>query len=210
MPPPAPTLLLASLGADAWRFADALGAAVTPSSDILGWSPHGDRARAPQRRRLIAAFATAVIAAIAWLVAPGIAATVSQRAAQRRIAAVADVRRSVILAERELTRVTGALNEVAAFDSGSIPATMLLANLTRTMPEGAAVVALHVSEEGGTMVALAPRAAAVLAAVERVPEIEGAEIVGPVTPEAVGTHTLERLSIRFRSSVSRHKPGGKT
>lgn len=201
-----PTRLLASLGGDAWRFADAVGAAVS-APDVLAWHPSGQDAHELPRWRLVVASMATVAAAVAWLVAPGIAATIAQRHAERRLTSLAEVRRSVVLAERELAQVTRALAEVAAFDSGAIPATMLLADLTRVMPEGTAIAALRIAGDRGTMALLAPRSAAALSAAERVAGIEGAEIVGPVTREVVGTRTVERLSIRFRFSQASRRAG---
>jgi hypothetical protein len=198
-PPLMPTRLLASLGEEGWRFADALGAAIAPEN-VLGWRPAGRDAHALPRWRLVAASITAIAATVAWLIAPGVAASIAQAEAERRLTALADMRQSVVLAERELAQVTHALADVAAFDSGGIPATVFLADLTRAMPEGAAIVALRIAGDRGTLVLLAPRSGAVLSAVERVAGIEGAEMVGPVTSEVVGARTVERLSIRFRFS----------
>lgn len=205
-----PTRLLASLGGDAWRFADAVGAAVS-APDVLAWHPTGQDAHELPRWRLVVASVATIAAAVACLVAPGVAATIAQRQAERRLTALAEVRRSVVLAERELANVTRALAEVAAFDSGAIPATMLLADLTRVMPEGSAIAALRITGDRGTLAVLAPRSAAVLSAIERVGGIEGAEIVGPVTREVVETRTVERLSIRFRFSHAsrRARRGGR-
>lgn len=205
-----PTRLLASLGGDAWRFADAVGAAVS-APDVLAWHPTGQDAHELPRWRLLVASIATVAAAVACLVAPGVGATVAQRQAERRLTGLAEVRRSVVLAERELAKVTRALAEVAAFDSGAIPATMLLADLTRVMPEGSAIAALRITGDRGTLALLAPRSAAVLSAIERVAGIEGAEIVGPVTREVVETRTVERLSIRFRFSEAsrRARRGGR-
>ena len=64
---------------------------------------------------------------------------------------------------------------------------------------------LRLTGEASTLVALAPRAAPVLTALERVRGIDGAEIVGPVTREVVGTETVERLSVRFRFKVNERR-----
>jgi len=202
--PPTPAPGLAPLGQGAWRFADAFGAAVAPP-DVLAWRPNSGEGRPLARWRLAVALLAMLIAAMAWLAAPGVAATIAQRRAQQRLKAIAEVRRSVVMAERELVRVTRALTEVAAFDSGAIPATMFLAELTRSLPEGVAIVTLRLTGEASTLVALAPRAAPVLTALERVRGIDGAEIVGPVTREVVGTETVERLSVRFRFKVNERR-----
>jgi hypothetical protein len=100
--------------------------------------------------------------------------------------------------ERELRRTTATLGEVAAFDGGRRSATLLLADLTRALPDSSAIAAIRVDTAGGTLVALTPRAATVLSGIERVPGIVAPEIPGPVTREAVRGRELERLTVRFR------------
>ncbi|MGH7719649.1 MAG: hypothetical protein ACREON_12500, partial [Gemmatimonadaceae bacterium] len=76
--------------------------------------------------------------------------------------------------------------------------TLLMADLTRALPEGSALVAFRSDSAAGSIVALAPRAAAVLTAMEHVPGVVGPEIFGPVTREVVKEKELERVTVRFR------------
>lgn len=102
------------------------------------------------------------------------------------------------MAEREVKKVSDALGEVAAFDASRNSTTRALADLTRALPEESALVTLRLAGESGSLVALAPRAAAVLGALENVRGVESAEIVGPVTREVVAGKAIERLTVRFR------------
>lgn len=102
--------------------------------------------------------------------------------------------------------MSGALAEAATFEARRPPLTLVLAELTTALPADAAITALRVDTVTTTMVVLAPRAASILAQLERVPTITGAELVGPVTREMVGARELERVTIRFRLTGSREMP----
>jgi hypothetical protein len=116
---------------------------------------------------------------------------------------VQDRRRAASDTERELERVTQALAEAAAFDADRYSPTLLLADLTAALPQGSAVVAFTADTANGSVVALAPRAAAVVQPLEKVPGIVAPEIVGPVTREALAGRDLERVTIRFGIDAER-------
>ena len=88
-----------------------------------------------------------------------------------------DRRRAASETERELARVTGALAEAAAFDAARYSPTLLLADLTAALPAGSAIVAFRADTADGSVVALAPRAAAVVRPLEKVPGLVAPEIV---------------------------------
>jgi hypothetical protein len=76
---------------------------------------------------------------------------------------------------------------------------LLLAEITRSLPDSSSLVAFQVDSTGlGSVVAVSPHAAAVVDAVERTPGLASPQIVGPVTRERVGGRTLERVSVRFQ------------
>ena len=91
-----------------------------------------------------------------------------------------------------------ALAQVATFDASRRSVTLILAQLERALPENAALVTVRLDTAGGTMVILAPRAAAALAALDSVPAVVAPVIIGPVTKEMAGTRELERATIQFR------------
>lgn len=97
-----------------------------------------------------------------------------------------------------LAVMSAALAEVAVFDAVHPSATLLLADLTRALPEGSAILTLRIDTAGGTLVALAPRAAAVLSPLGHIPGIVAPEIIGPMTREVADGRELERVTLRFR------------
>jgi hypothetical protein len=194
-----PCPALAQLGEQAYRYADAYGAAVSKTSTSLalhrGRSGAGERG--VPRWRLAAAGIALACSVLAAVLAPGMAALRARGEASGRLTQLAATRRAADAAERELGRISDALMEVAAFERAHLSMSMLLAELTRALPEGSALLAIRVDSTSGNLVALAPRAASVLAPLERVRAIVAPEIVGPVTREAMGSRELERVTIRF-------------
>lgn len=191
--------MLGVLGPDGSRFADALGAARVRLDTVPAWRGRRDPQSAQASGWRLALAATAALGAgMASLAAPGVAASFAERSAMARLTELAPTRRDIAFAEREFVKLTSALSEVAAFDQPRYPMTPLLADLTRALPDESSLVALRVAREAGNLVALTPRAAAVITKLETVPGIEGAEIVGPVTRELLAGKTLERVTVRFR------------
>jgi hypothetical protein len=195
-----PVAALAALGEQGWRFADAYGAAVLPAAEPLAVrrGEGGRRREDVPPWRLGVAAAAACIALAGAAVAPAWRAMQAEERAAATLAQVQRQRRAASAAERELATVTRALREVAAFDSARRSPILALADLARALPEGSALVAVRADTAGGSIVALAPRAAAVMAPLERVPGIGSPEIVGPVTSEVAAGRRVERVTVRFR------------
>lgn len=192
--------MLTALGPDGWRFADALGAARSGPAAALSWRSEKSLARSTRapRWRVSLAIGAAAIAGAAVLAAPGAAARVVEQRAATSLASLGPLRASIAAAEREVEKVTSALDEVATFDQSRYSVTVLLRDLTGALPEGSAVITIRLTRASGTVVALAPRASAVVTKVEGIRGIEAVEIVGPVTREVVAGKALERVSIRFQ------------
>jgi hypothetical protein len=114
------------------------------------------------------------------------------------LAALGPTRRQVVADESDLARVSGALGEVAAFGSGRRSMTLLLADLAQALPIGSALVSVSTDSAGGTLVALAPRAALLIDKLEHVPAFGTLTIVGPVTREVAAAAEVERVTLRFR------------
>jgi hypothetical protein len=189
---------LRALGEDAWRFADAYGAAVLPAAEPLVHRPAKPSAgRVPAWRLAVAGAAAtlALAAALAW--AP-LRAMQAGEAASARLAEMQPRRRAAAEARRELGRATGALAEVSALGAVRASPTRLLADLARAVPTGAALVAFRADTAAGSIVALAPRAASVVAGLEKVEGVSRPEISGAVTRETTPRGELERVTIRFR------------
>lgn len=194
-----PVAALAAVGDGAERFADAYGAALLRRGEPLALSA-GSRGLpdAPVPRWRLVAAAVVLAAALAFaLIAPAWRALAAGEAASAQLGRLGPRRAQAAAARRELARVDGALGEIAAFSASTGSPTLLLAEMTRALPEGSALVSLRVDSAGGSLVALAPRAAAVLSAVERVQGVTGPEITGAVTRESAAGRQVERVSIRF-------------
>lgn len=202
-PAPAAVPALARLGEHGWRFADAYGAASLPDYEPMVLRPSGTAAGNVPGWRLGVAGAALAAALLFFTLAPAMRAMGAEDAAAARVAAVQARQRAATETERELARVTEALAEAAAFDVGRYSPTLLLADLTAALPPGSALVAFRADTAAGSVVALAPRAAAVVQPLEKVPGIVSPEIVGPVTRETIAGRELERVTVRFGIDAER-------
>jgi hypothetical protein len=81
-----------------------------------------------------------------------------------------------------------------------------LAALTASLPENAWLQSVHVDQQGGTLVALAPRAASALAGLSKLKTLTAPVIVGAVSNEQVGRDRIERVTIRFRWRTGERAP----
>jgi hypothetical protein len=187
---------LTPLGAEAAQFGAAYGAAVL--SDALTWRAGASAPEDAPRWRLMLIAGGAALALIAAALAPALAWRVSEHRAVVHLARMARQSQSARRLAHDVELVTEALNEVGAFDSGRRPVTLLMASLAGGLPDGAALLALHVDSSGGSIVALAPRGGALLTRLERVSGVAAPEIIGPVTRETPGGREVERVTVRFR------------
>ena len=189
---------LALLGVEALEFAAAYGAAVTPGA--LTWRARSIADEQAPRWRLTTIACAAGLSLILAMLAPGLGARVAERRSIAHLAMIAASTRAAQRIARDNDLVTRALGEVASFDHGRRPVTILMAALAKALPEGAALLALHVDSAGGSVVAFTPRAGALLTRLETVPGLAAPEITGPVTREIAGGHEVERVTVRFRWS----------
>jgi hypothetical protein len=189
---------LAPLGDEAMEFAAAYGAAVM--SGALTWRAGAAADEQAPRWRVTTIACAAGLALILAVLAPGLGARVTEHRAIAHLATIAGPAHAAQRVARDNDLVTRALGEVASFDRGRRPATLLMAALANALPEGAALLALHVDSAGGSVVAFAPRAGALLTRLETVPGLAAPEITGPVTRETAGGHEVERVTVRFRWS----------
>ncbi|MGH7719207.1 MAG: hypothetical protein ACREON_10225 [Gemmatimonadaceae bacterium] len=210
--PPRVVTALQKSGPEAWRFADAYGAAVvSPREPLALQGGRGGAAvlQSPPRWRVALASATLAAAIVVAFISPGLAASRAEQRTRSELLQIATQRRAAALLEGELSRTTDALADLAAFDAARRSSTLLLAELARALPREGALVAFRSDSGAGSVVALAPRAAAVLTAVEQISGAVGPEIVGPVTREVVKGKEYERVTIRFRLAKPREsrRPG---
>lgn len=187
---------LAPLGNEGTAFAAAYGAAITRGA--LTWRVDAVAEENAPRWRIVTLTCAASVALILAVLAPGLGARVAEHRAIAHLAKIGAPTRAAGQVAHDNELVTRALGEVAVFDRGRRPVTMLMAALAKALPEGAALLALHVDSAGGSVVAFAPRAGALLARLETVPGLAAPEITGPVTREVVAGHEVERVTVRFR------------
>lgn len=154
---------------------------------------------APSRRQLRIAAASGVLAFLCWWLTPGIAATVRANNAQRELSRLASRARVDRRELATLDSATSSLRAVTEFGARARSMTLLLAEVTRALPDSCTIVQLQVVDStGGNVVAMAPRAAGIVDALERVPMIAAPTIAGPVSSQALGGRSLERVSVAFR------------
>ena len=190
---------LRALGESGSVVADAFGAAHIAKDEPLAISDDAGAARAaPSRARTLRAGSACVLAIIMATFAPAFLAARQGAAARVRLVALGPQLRATLDSQRLLARTTAALASFTAFEQSRQPVTILLSDITRALPAESALLEFQVDSSGaGTLVALAPRAAQVVGALERVPGVTSPAIVGPVTQDAVGGHSLDRVTVRF-------------
>jgi len=191
---------LAALQASVPHALDAAGAALTKHSDTMlarvpALALPPTRTRAALRRSATVCALALVVA----LVSPGIATSIAVRRDRASQAAISAVARVAERDANDLAATSTALRALSDFGASRRSMTLLLAEVTRGLPDSATLVAFQVDSSGsGNMVALAPHAAAVIDAVERMPSLSSPSILGPVTRESVGGRNLERVTVQFR------------
>lgn len=205
----APTCVAAlqELGDDAWRFAEAYGAAAADISRTLHVVPTAGQRASPSTRWANAAAGVALVLSVAaFATAPGL---VAARRAHRSAAALASLEprlAKVRDVQRELDVVTSALREVSGFAAPRHSPTRILAAVTRAVPSSAAVVSFHLDSAGGTLVLVGSAITTVVARLDRLEEIGAPEILGPVTRETLSGRDVERATVRFRLPPHPHAP----
>jgi len=199
---------LRALGESGSIVADAYGAAHIAKDEPLAVSDDASAARAaPSRVRTVRAASACVLAIMIAMLAPPFLAAHQGAAARERLLALIPQLRAATDTQRLLARTTAALASFTAFEQSRQPVTILLADVTRALPAESVLLEFQVDSSGaGTLVALAPRAAQVVDALERVPGVTSPAIVGPVTQDAVGGHSLDRVTVRFTLVPSSQRP----
>lgn len=191
---------LDAFGAEASVYVDAYAAAVRkPLRDIPSVPGTTDAERnATPRWRLVVATVSTCIAATAALAGPPLQARYAADQAQRETASLERTARQALTDEADLARFRGALAEFSGLAGSSArPVTRLLSTLASSLPDSSALVSVRVDTATAQVVVLAPRAATVLARLERSPLIANPRIVGPITREKVGGRDAERVTVRF-------------
>jgi hypothetical protein len=210
---------LRELGDDALRYADAFAAARGGGANPLAVHPAGERKRR-DAQRLAAAGSVFIVAVIFAAIAPTLAAMRVQRSASAQLARLSSTSAPALLVERAVADSARLLARLVAFHRTAASRTLLLATLSCAIEEPAMLLSLRLEPSGGTLTALAPSAADLLAMLEEVPELASPVIVGSVTPESrpsagpampmtpgvtapsAAERSLERVTVRFKWRAS--------
>jgi hypothetical protein len=108
---------------------------------------------------------------------------------------------------RDLDAATAALAFLARRETERPRRALLLARVTRALPDSAFLATIRLEADGrGALVGYAPRAADVVAALERVPGIIAPALEGPVTREVLGPREWDRFTVRFRTRPAEESP----
>jgi hypothetical protein len=198
-PPLTPVPGLATLGADAVRYADAYGAAALDALEPLAVhavvSPWLTLVQS--RRPLAVGGALLALALVSVALSP-LAAVWAGKRATARLEQVRPGRWQVISgALTQLDGVSGLLRDAQAFADARASASRLLGELTRVLPEGTALLSFDWTADRGEAVVLTPNAGATLAAMRRLPGVSAAELVGSVSNQSAGGRELQRVTVRF-------------
>lgn len=179
---------------------DAAGAALSQATDaVVARAASQARSAGLTRSALRRAGAACVCTLFTALASPGVATWIATRRDHSRAAAIAIQAQVAERSARELATTTGALRALSDFSASRQSMTLLLAEVTRGLPDSATLVAFQVDSSGlGSVVALAPHAAAVVDAVERMPGLALPQIIGPVTRERAAERDVERVTVQFR------------
>lgn len=200
-------------GDDGGRFMAAFGAARAGDSVRLAIRPKRDASG--NRRRVITAASACALAGAFALAGPPLAAVRRADDARASKATIARSGERALETERRLGDAAVTLGELRAFARGTRSATLLLASLSEAIEHPTMLLSLQADTLGGTLVALTPRASALMAMLDTVPEIAEARIMGPVTlqqsfgpppgampPQGMvrppeGAPPMERVTVRF-------------
>jgi hypothetical protein len=190
---------LALLGADAPAYAAAYGAAALGRGAMLAFQAERKPAEATSiaRWRRVLAISAAVVGVALPLAVP---IALPARSARRDRTVLLTLDRNAQTARAaysDLARFTAALNAAGSFNNRRLGTSLLLADLTRQIPSGTAIVSLQVDTLGGSLVVLGDRATTVMTILEKIPRITSPRLAGPVTREVAGGREVDRVAIRF-------------
>ncbi len=199
---------LHSLGHGAERYAGALAAAASCGNGLTllpaSLRRRSARLRASSARRWAMAGALSLaLAAIGHVTALARQGT----RAERELARMHATLEQALAARRDLDAASEALGFLGRQEAERSRRALLLSRVTRALPDSAFLAAIRLEADGrGTCVGYASRAAAVVAALERVPGIVGPALEGPVTREVLGPREWDRFTVRFRTNPSEESP----
>jgi hypothetical protein len=199
---------LSVLGERAECFADAYGAAVAPIGDPLTLGPAGDVPwnRRRLRRRVLPPTVVGSIAAMALALSPLVPLATARRA-EVSLRTIQESREWHMTVDvlGQLERVTSVISEIERFGTDRQQRIRLLADLTRLLPDSAAIERFEIRNDEVRLVAIAPRASSVIAAIRTLPDVTSITLPGEVIRASIGGRDLERVAVTFRLSQTRDR-----
>jgi hypothetical protein len=130
-----------------------------------------------------------------------------ERNAERELAALHRTLEQALAERRDLDAATEALDFLSRAEAQRPRQAALLARVTHGLPDSAFLSVFRIEADGrGTIVGFAPRAADVVAALERVPGVSAPALEGAVTREVAGPREWEGFRIRFRTRRPEESP----
>lgn len=170
---------------------------VAPVNSLLCYRPHDARGGAMFGRFARAAAALVLLlTTLGAVFAPGVRATRDLRAARTQLAAIAPLASEKL--QTDVRAATQQLDTYARFISERGSTTRLLVDVTRALPDSAALVSLHIDSLDVAFVATAPQVASVLPELGGIPATNTPRITTQATREVLGGVRLERASFRLR------------
>lgn len=196
-----PVAALRSLGDAAMLFAAAYGATTIDRREPLALHARDlrlCREVSVPRWRMLLAISSLCFATMLALTLPAFYAQQVATRTARRLESVNRQYRQARWMEAELERTTASLREIDEFEATRRSTIRFIADLTTALPQDAWLQSLHLDKEGGTLTALAPRAAVTAAGLASLRSISTPTIVGTVSAEQLGPDRVERVTMRFR------------
>lgn len=203
--PLSPVPALASLGAEAVRFADAFGAAAIDPHEPLVIRPDAPElgSRMWPRGTIIRASALLLLGAAAIGLSPFGAQWAGTRA-RARVNQVRPGRWQVVSTSlQQLDRVSAILHQARAFADSRTSLSTFLGELGRSLPDHSAVLEFEWRDPRGAITVVTTNPTAVLAAVRRLPGVTTVALVGSVSRQSVAGQDLQRVTIQFVMSANR-------
>lgn len=193
---------LGAIGPDAWRFADAFGAATlarTKRSAAMALRGGAlPRSTGHGGARLVVASGVALFALSVAAVTPALAARRDAARARGQLRASEVLTAAATAAYRDVRTTSRLIDAIGLAVRERRAMTVAVATLTKAIPDSAFLVDLRLDGAGGTLVVIAPRAASVVTALATVRDVDAPTLMGAVMPQVVDSAKLERATIRFR------------
>lgn len=191
---------VAALGDRAARYADAYGAALLDRGEALAVDPLAQSAGplGDLRRRLRAPAIVTLAAAALMLVSPLAAVWVGRRAERRAAEVRPQQWDAIVTATEQLDRVTQVLDDVRRFAESRRTAAILLGRVTEAFPDGSALASFALNDDQAQVMVLTSQPQAVVAALERLPDVASAETLGSAIRQVVADRPFDRVTIRLR------------